>query len=71
MRGVANGTAPSSVSPSRVVVCVEADRASVVGQRCGTRAASPGPSWAAAGGDRLLVEGLLDVALDEAVAACA
>ena len=68
VRGVADGTALFSESPSRVVVCVEADRASAVGQQCD----AGGVAWAElgrAGGDRLVVEGLLDVALDEAVAA--
>ncbi len=68
VRGVADGTALFSESPSRVVVCVETDRASVVGQQCD----AGGVPWAElgrAGGDRLVVEGLLDVALDEAVAA--
>ena len=68
VRGVADGTALFSESPSRVVVCVEADRAAAVGQRCDAGGV-PWTELGRAGGDRLVVEGLLDLALDEAVAA--
>ena len=68
VRGVADGTALFSESPSRVVVCVEADRAATVGQRCDAGGV-PWTELGRAGGDRLVVEGLLDLALDEAVAA--
>ena len=68
VNGVRDGTALFSESPSRAVVCVEADRVAVVGQRCDAGGV-PWTELGHAGGDRLVVEGLLDLALDEAVAA--
>jgi phosphoribosylformylglycinamidine (FGAM) synthase-like enzyme len=67
VRGVADGTALFSESPSRIVMCVEADRVAAVGQRCDAGGV-PWTELGRVGGDRLVVEGLLDVGLDEAVA---
>ena len=54
-----------SESPSRVVVCVAADRVAEVEARAGA-AGVPLSTLGAAGGDRLVVAGLVDVGLDEA-----
>jgi phosphoribosylformylglycinamidine (FGAM) synthase-like enzyme len=57
-----------SESPSRVVVCVARDRVAEVAGRCDD-AGVPWSRLGQAGGDRLVVEGLVDLALDEAVTA--
>jgi phosphoribosylformylglycinamidine (FGAM) synthase-like enzyme len=68
VRGVAGGTALFSESPSRVVMCVDGDVVAAVGQRCDAGGV-PWTELGRAGGDRLVVEGVLDLGLDEAVAA--
>jgi phosphoribosylformylglycinamidine synthase subunit PurL len=64
--GVATAAELFSESPSRVVLCVGADQVPEVEARA-ANAAVPVSGLGVAGGDRLAVAGLVDVALDEAV----
>jgi phosphoribosylformylglycinamidine synthase subunit PurL len=57
-----------SEAPSRVVACVPAEHLSVVRQRCGS-AGVPLTELGPAGGDRLRVDGLVDLTVEEVVAA--
>jgi phosphoribosylformylglycinamidine (FGAM) synthase-like enzyme len=57
-----------SESPSRVVLCVEPERLQAVLQVC-EQAGVPTARIGVASGDRLVVKGLLDLALDEVVGA--
>ncbi len=66
--GVAGPGALFSEAPARVVVCVALDRAAEVTARAGA-AGVPATELGEAGGDRLLVQGLVDVAVADAVAA--
>nr|MBA2752778.1 hypothetical protein [Actinomycetota bacterium] len=57
-----------SESPSRVVLCVEADTAEQVRRRAQAAGVSSS-ELGVAGGERLVVRGLVDVGIDEAEAA--
>jgi phosphoribosylformylglycinamidine synthase len=56
-----------SESPSRVVVCAEPDAAQEVNRRA-QAAGVPVSFLGGSGGDRLVVQGLVDVGLDDATA---
>jgi phosphoribosylformylglycinamidine synthase len=66
--GIEGHAALFAESPSRVVVCVAPDQAQEVFRRAG-EAGVPASFLGGAGGDRLVVEGLVDVSLDEATTA--
>ncbi len=66
--GVAGHGALFSEAPSRVVVCVAPERADEVSARA-TAAGVPVTELGEAGGDRIVVQGLLNVAVADAVAA--
>jgi phosphoribosylformylglycinamidine synthase len=66
--GVVDAAALFSESPSRVVVCVEPSEVGAVTERCDA-AGVPWTHLGTAGGDRLAVDGLVDVPLADAVSA--
>ncbi len=66
--GVAGHTALFSEAPSRVVVCVAPDKAAEVTARADS-AGVPLTELGEAGGDRLIVDGLVDVAVADAISA--
>jgi phosphoribosylformylglycinamidine synthase subunit PurL len=63
--GIDDHAALFSEAPSRAVVCARPDRAPEVARRAAD-AGVPAALLGASGGDRLVVEGLVDVGLDEA-----
>jgi phosphoribosylformylglycinamidine synthase len=65
VEGIADHRGLFSEAGGRVVVCVPADREGEVLARAET-AGVPARVLGAAGGDRLVVDGLVDVGLDEA-----
>ncbi|TML56771.1 MAG: hypothetical protein E6G17_13950 [Actinobacteria bacterium] len=68
MTGIAGHAELFSEAPSRVVVCAVPERAGEVATRA-SEAGVPVTLLGGSGGDRLVVDGLLDVALAEAVEA--
>jgi phosphoribosylformylglycinamidine synthase len=66
--GIDDHAALFSESPSRVVLCVEADTAEQVRRRAQAAGVSSS-ELGVAGGERLVVRGLVDVGIDEAEAA--